>query len=218
MSAAIHRLKEGSVIAAGPGCFQINCTYTAQANLHAGLLLTPSKDQRRRQLFSWGRVYHSCGHLRHHFRLRETVPTVSLSGTVAYSRFGWGIGLLKKVVEQVNSAIEVIAVRISDRNMNLSPQLGTDRRPVLLEYHAEIVFFPMVDDRLIDVSGFRIPQWHRATVTAPRSIRCVPGSPLLAGHRPTILGAHDILHLAFMADSEFDIALNITFAGLVPAL
>src|SRR5215831_1209160 len=184
MSAAVSRSKEGSVIAAGPSCFQIKCTYTAQANLHVGLLFAPSRVQHWRHAFSRGRVCHSRGHLRHHFQFRKTVPTVPFSGTIAYSRVSWGIGFLKKVIEQVNRSIQVIAVRISHRNMNLSPQLGTERGPVLLEYHAEIVFFPMVDNRLIDVSGFSIPQWHRPTVIAPGSIRCIPGSPLLAGHGP----------------------------------
>src|SRR5215468_7622866 len=157
MNAAVRRSKEGSVIAAGPSCFRINGTYTPQANLHVGHLFKPSRDRGRRKAFSWSRVYHSRGHLQHHFQFRKTVPTVPFSGAVAYSRVGWGIGFLKKVVEQVNRSIQVVAVRISHRNMNLAPQLGTERGPVLLDQHMEIAFFPMLDYRLMDGPGFRVP-------------------------------------------------------------
>src|SRR5262249_845053 len=59
----------------------------------------------------------------------------------------------------------------------------------------------------------RIPKWHRATVGASRPVRRIPRAPLLTGHGPTVAGAHNVFHLALMANGEFDFSIDIPLAG-----
>src|SRR2546425_3520076 len=132
---------------------------------------------------------------------------------VSYMRLGGWIGRLEEVVEHMNGVVQVVVICFADGNVDLSAKLRSESLPVLLENHAKVVFLPVIDDRLIDNAGLWIPQRNGPAAGTARTVRRVPGAPLLTGHRPTVAGAHDVFHLTFVPDSELHLAIDIAFAG-----
>src|SRR5437016_174729 len=140
---------------------------------------------------------------------------MSAAGAVYDARVSGWIGFLEKVVEHVDGIIQVIAVRVADRYMDFPAKLRAERFPVLLEDEAKIIFLPVFDDGPVDHAGLRIPEGYRPAALASWALCAigrVPRTPLLARHRPAIAGAHDVFHLAFMPNREFDATVHIALA------
>src|SRR5437660_825232 len=112
----------------------------------------------------------------------------------------------------MDRVIQIVTVQFTHGDVDLSSKLRSKRLPVLLEYESEVVFLPMIDDRLVDHTGFGIPQGNRLSICAPRTICGVPCTPLLTRHRPTVSGTHDVFHLTFMTDRKLNVSVEVTLA------
>src|SRR5437867_13446331 len=84
------------------------------------------------------------------------------------------VGFLEKVIEQVDGIIQVIVVRFANGDVDLTSKLWTDGLPILLEQHPQVVFFPVIDDRLVDDAGLWVPKRNGTAIGAARAIRRVP--------------------------------------------
>src|SRR3989441_3796131 len=96
--------------------------------------------------------------------------------------------------------------------MDFALKLRAKRLPVLFEDETKIIFRPMLDNRFVDHTGFRVPQRYRMPPRISRTIRRIPSAPLPPGHRPVVTGADDVFHLTLMTDRKFDIPVDITLA------
>src|SRR5437667_3597800 len=200
--ASIDGAHESSVGAARPYDTLVDGAHAPESSGRAAFLLLPDGSDGGRHFF------HSLG-------FGKAGPAVSAAGAVHDARVSRRIGFLEKVVEHVDGIVQVIAVRVADRYMDFPAKLRAERFPVLLEDEAKIIFLPVFDDGPVDHAGLRIPEGYRPAALASWALWAigrVPRTPLLARHRPAIAGAHDVFHLAFMPNREFDATVHIALA------
>src|ERR1035441_6062723 len=55
-------------------------------------------------------------------------------------------------------ALVGVAVRRASGDGDLAAQFGAERCPVLFKHHAQVVFLPLLGDRVIDLAGLRVPE------------------------------------------------------------
>src|SRR4051794_7448589 len=78
-------------------------------------------------------------HFIQHLRLRNIAPTMAAAWTVDDLRFSGWIGVLKRILEHVNSIIQIIIVGFTDRYVNFPTKLRGQSSPASLEKHAQVV-------------------------------------------------------------------------------
>src|SRR5437667_9785940 len=104
---------------------------------------------------------------------------MAASRAVSNSHVGRRVRLLQKIIEHVNSIIQIIAVCFADRNMDFASHLRAKRLPVLFEDETKIIFRPMLGGRFVDCTGLRVPERYRMTILASRTVRYNPSAQLL---------------------------------------
>src|SRR5438128_691317 len=86
-------------------------TQPAQSSCRSTLLLLPARQMRIR-------LFHCDSHLIHHLRFGKAVPTMATVWPIGDSRIGGRIGFLEKIIEQVNSIVQVVVVGFADGDVN----------------------------------------------------------------------------------------------------
>src|SRR6476660_97148 len=96
-------------------------------------------------------------HLIHHLSITKRHPTMTLAGTIDDLSFIRWIGPGKKIIQQMNSVVQKVLVRLANPDREFASKLRAERLPVLLAHHSQVVFLPVLSERAIDLSGLLIP-------------------------------------------------------------
>jgi len=104
---------------------------------------------------------------------------------------------------RTTALFQIERVHIADIDMELADELRPQPGPVVFEIVAQVVFFPLFRDFVVDFPRLPIPKGLRVAILADRSVSGFPDSPLVPAPVPVsespfvIVGVADgVPHLA----------------------
>src|SRR5580704_13455831 len=113
----------------------------------------------------------------------------------------------------MESVVEEVIIGIADGDVEFALEFRAEGLPVLFHDEAQVIFFPLFGDAVVNDSGLRVPKRNGPAISAARAIDGVPCAPLFAGHGPEVAIAKEIFDADFAAHGEADVAGDGAVAG-----